>query len=183
MITETVQISDLNQYLYCPRRLYYLLFYNTQGMNKYLLEGRLNHQSHSKRGGWIHELYCRSDKIGLEGKIDVIESKGGDLFPIEKKRGYRYFENDVVQLTAYGMLLEEMSGKEIKSGYIYLYSTNKREKIEFTDELIEKVLATVNAIKTMKPSVLPDFTENKRKCSKCSVISYCMPYETSILEG
>lgn len=46
MITDNdlylVNVSDLNQYLYCPRRLYYLMFYQTQGLNYYLADGAQN---------------------------------------------------------------------------------------------------------------------------------------------
>lgn len=181
MSEEPVHISDLNQYLYCPRRLYYLLFYNTQGLNQYLLDGRLRHQNHGKRGGWIHELYLRSDKLFLQGKIDVVESKDGRMIPVEKKRGYRYFENDAIQLTAYAMLLEEKTGEKIDYGFIYLYGVNRRERVEFDCILRNKVRSALADIKAMSPSNIPDFTENRRKCEKCSVVSYCMPYESEML--
>lgn len=50
MIDELVNVSDLNQYLYSPRRLYHLVFYQTQGMNRYLADGRMRHVNPGRRG-------------------------------------------------------------------------------------------------------------------------------------
>ncbi|MDD5617323.1 MAG: Dna2/Cas4 domain-containing protein [Candidatus Methanoperedens sp.] len=88
MITDNdlnlVNVSDLNQYLYCARRLYYLMFYKTQGLNYYLADGRSKHKNQSRRGGWYREIYLKSEKMHMHGKIDIIEGKA-DMTPIERK--------------------------------------------------------------------------------------------------
>jgi hypothetical protein len=106
MITDLVNISDLNQYLYCPRRLYYLMFFKTQEINVHLADGRGMHARQGRRGGWYREVYLRSERLGLHGKVDLIDIRNGAV-PVERKRGYAYYENDLVQLAAYAMLLEE----------------------------------------------------------------------------
>jgi CRISPR-associated exonuclease Cas4 len=181
MSDDPVNVSDLNQYLYCPRRLYYLMFYQTQGFNRYLAEGKIFHARHGRRGGWYHEVYLRSDRLGLHGKIDLIDTSHG-MIPVEKKRGDRYYPNDVIQLTAYAMLLSEASGDLVNYGYIYLSGTGRREKIEIEERSRKVVEDTILAIRSLDLSYIPPFCENKRKCSGCSTISYCMPYETLILE-
>ena len=40
MTEELVNVSDLNQYIYCPRRYWYLNFYDTQGRNYERVEGK-----------------------------------------------------------------------------------------------------------------------------------------------
>jgi len=177
-----VNVSDLNQYLYCPRRLYYLMFYHTQGLNFVLAEGRSNHARQGRRGGWYREMYLRSERLHLHGKIDLLQGRT-TLTPVERKHGTSYFDNDEVQLAAYCMLLEDYLGEPVRMGYIYLFGTNERYAITITDWHRERVMQVVETIRNMTIDSLPDFAENRNKCEKCSTIQYCMPLETEMLVG
>jgi len=176
-----VNVSDLNQYLYCPRRLYYLMFYDTQGLNYYLVDGRSKHAHQSRRGGWYREMYLRSDKLHLHGKIDLLEGKTR-LTPVERKHGDTYYDNDEIQLAAYCMILEDYLEEPVRMGYLYLFGTNERYAITITDWHREKVLEVTNAIRNMTIDAIPDFADNPNKCKNCSVVQYCMPLETKMLE-
>lgn len=180
MVRDLVNISDLNQFLYCPRRLYYLMFFKIQGINVYLADGRGMHARQGRRGGWYREVYLKSERLGLHGRIDLIDMRNGAV-PVERKRGYAYYENDLVQLAAYAMLLEEYLSEPVPRGYLYLYGTNERHPIEITEGLRRKVVDTVADIRAMRIDGIPMFCENPRKCGKCSVVGYCMPYEARIL--
>lgn len=180
--SDLVNVSDLNQYLYCPRRLYYLMFYDTQGLNFYLVDGRSKHANQSRRGGWYREMYLRSERLRLHGKIDLLESRTR-LTPVERKHGNSYFDNDEVQLAAYCMLLEDYLEEPVRMGYLYLFGTNERYAIEITDWHRNKVIETADAIRKMTLDCIPDFADNPKKCKKCSTVQYCMPFETMILEG
>jgi CRISPR-associated exonuclease Cas4 len=184
---DLVNVGDINQFLYCPRRFFYINYFDTIEMNYYLKDGLLKHKSQSRRGGWIRELYLRSEKLGLHGKIDVLESKSflsTDLVltPIERKRGSSYHDNDEIQLAAYCMLLEDHIGEPVRMGYLYLFGTNERYAISITDWHREKVIETAEAIRRMSLERIPDFAENPNKCEKCSTVQYCMPFETRMLE-
>ena len=176
-----VNTSDLNQYLYCPRRLYYLMFYQTQGLNFVLAEGRSKHAHQSRRGQWYREMYLRSEKLHLHGKIDLLEGKT-KLTPVERKRGSSYHDNDEVQLAAYCMLLEDYLDEPVRMGYLYLFGTNERYAITITDWHRNKVLQVVEAIRNMRLDKIPDFADNPKKCEKCSTAAYCLPEETRMLE-
>ena len=176
-----VNTSDLNQYLYCPRRLYYLMFYQTQGLNFVLAEGRSKHAHQSRRGQWYREMYLRSEKLHLHGKIDLLEGKT-KLTPVERKRGSSYHDNDEVQLAAYCMLLEDYLDEPVRMGYLYLFGTNERYAITITDWHREKVLQVVQAIRNMTLDNIPEFVDNPNKCEKCSTVQYCLPEETKMLE-
>lgn len=185
---ELVNIGFINQYLYCSRRFYYINYFDTIEMNYFLKDGLLKHDNQSRRGGWIRELYLRSEKLGIHGKIDVLELKniksiGTTLTPIERKRGSSYHHNDEVQLAAYCMLLEDYLGEPVTMGYLYLFGTNERYAITITDWHRDKVMQVVEAIRRMTIDRIPDFAENRNKCEKCSTVQYCMPLETEMLEG
>ena len=184
---EFVNVGHLNQYLYCPRRYYYINYFDTIEMNFYLRDGQLKHENQSRKGGWIREFYIKSENLGLHGKIDVLESKniksvGTTLTPIERKRGSSYHDNDEVQLAAYCMLLEDYLGEPVRMGYLYLFGTNERYAINITDWHRNKVLEVVGAIRSMSLDRIPDFADNPKKCEKCSTVQYCLPEETRMLE-
>ena len=177
---ELVNVSDLNQYLYCPRRLYYIRFFDTIGLNADLVSGRLRHQNLSRRGGWILERYLYSERLCLHGKVDLIEDDNGPV-PVERKSGIRVYDNDRIQLAAYALLIEEWYECEISIGYIYLFSTRRRFEVVISDDLRDSVSATVQAILSMKLTDIPPIQNNLNKCKRCSVLSYCLPHESRIV--
>lgn len=181
---EMVNVSDLNQYLYCPRRYWYLHFFDTQGENFERIDGSTTHERKSTRSNWINEMYIESDQLGLKGKIDVLEIDHGELVPIERKRASSgtYYRNDEIQLAGYSLLLEQEVDKRIDYGIIYLYSTDEREKIQITHDLRSAVRDTIQDIQNLSVSNVPPLTDNPNKCKKCSTRRYCMPEETAILE-
>ena len=135
MIRELVNVSDLSQYGYCPRRYWYLHFYDTQGRNYERIDGKTTHESKSTRGDWINEIYLESEGLGLKGRIDVLDDDGEDMVPVERKRSQsgQYYWNDELQLAGYCMLLEANISEAVPEGVIYLYSTDKRERIRVTE--------------------------------------------------
>lgn len=182
--TEFVNVSDLNQYGYCPRRYWYLHYYDTQGRNYQRVEGTTTHESKSTRGDWMNELYLESEELGLKGKIDILDVEAEQAVPVERKRAAsgRYYWNDELQLAGYCMLLEAQIDEPVREGVIYLYETDERYRIEITEEHRQAVHKAIHEIKTMSVDDVPPLVDNPNKCEKCSTRQYCMPMETAILE-
>lgn len=185
MKNELVNVSDLNQYSYCPRRYWYLHFYDTQGRNYERVEGKTTHENKSSRGNWFNELYVESEELGLKGKIDVLELEDDRIIPIERKRAEsgKYYRSDEIQLAGYCMLLEKRLDEPVRQGAIYLYETDQRMHIPITDNHRESVKEQIEAIRSMSPDTVPSLTDNPEKCEKCSTRHYCMPAETAQLES
>jgi CRISPR-associated exonuclease Cas4 len=184
MSDELVNVSDLNQFLYCPRRYWYLHFFDTQGRNYYRTEGKTRHENKASRGGWLNELYLESEALGLKGKIDVLDLDSGRTVPVERKRAGSgdYYWNDEVQIAGYCLLLEEHLGESVREGAIYLYETDQRMHITITDNHRKTVHEVVETMRSMSPDNVPPLTDNPNKCEKCSTREYCMPAETARLE-
>lgn len=180
---ELVYVSALNEFVYCPRRYYYQHYYDEIGKPYELVDGRSKHEGASRRGGWVTERYFRSEKIGLHGKIDLVETDGGTPTPVERKRAESgsYYPSDELQLAGYCMLLETAIGERVDIGYIYLYSTDTRHAIRITSDHREAVHEIIDRINDMSVDSVPPLTENRSKCDACSAQSYCMPGETAIL--
>jgi CRISPR-associated exonuclease Cas4 len=184
MTEELVNVSDLNQFQYCPRRYWYLHFFDTQGRNYYRIEGKTRHENKASRGDWVNELYLESESLGLKGKIDVLDLEDGRTIPIERKRAGsgEYYWNDEVQIAGYCLLLEENIAGSVREGAIYLYETDQRMHIPITEDHREAVRDAIDAMRSMTPDTVPPLTDNPNKCEKCSTREYCMPGETARLE-
>lgn len=184
MTDNLINVSDLNQYSYCPRRYWYLQFYDTQGRNYELVEGKTTHENQSTRGDWLNELYLESETLGLKGRIDILELDNERPIPVERKRAESgdYYRSDEVQLAGYCMLLEEHIGESVHEGAIYLYETDQRMHVQITERHRETVREQIQAIQAMSVDSIPPFTDNPKQCEACSARSYCMPAETATLE-
>ncbi|AJF26808.1 CRISPR-associated protein Cas4 [Haloarcula sp. CBA1115] len=183
MTPEMINVSDLNQFSYCPRRYWYLHYFDTQGRNYERTEGKSMHEAQATRGGWLNELYLEDEELGLKGKIDVLELNE-DLIPIERKRAEsgEYYKSDKLQLAGYCLLLESYLDEPVREGAIYLYETDQRMHIRITDELRDEVQEQLDAMRSLDTNEVPPITENPQKCDGCSTRSYCMPRETLLLE-
>jgi CRISPR-associated exonuclease Cas4 len=181
---ELVQVSELQEFVYCARRFYYQRYHDEIGTPYELVDGRSKHQNQSKRGNWITERYFRSEELGLHGKLDLIETDGDFLTPVERKRAEsgEYYPSDEVQLAGYCMLLEAVTEEPVNVGYIYLYSTDERHAIRITEEHRRTVEEIITRIEQMTVDTIPSFTDNPNKCEACSARTYCMPKETAKLE-
>jgi CRISPR-associated exonuclease Cas4 len=125
---ELVHVSELQEFVYCPRRHYYQRYHDQIGTPYELVDGRSKHDNQSERGGWITERYFSSSMLGLHGKVDLVEADDDTLTPVERKRAESgvYYQSDEVQLAGYCMLLEDAIDTPVNIGYIYLYSTDER---------------------------------------------------------
>lgn len=181
---ELVHVSELQEFVYCPRRHYYQRYHNQIGRPYELVDGRSMHDKQSDRGGWITERYFRSESLGLHGKIDLVEQDDGVMTPVERKRAESgaFYESDEVQLAGYCMLLADEIDEAVNVGYIYLYSTDERHAIHITEQHRQTVNEIVSRIRSMTVDSIPSLTDNPKKCGACSARHYCMPRETAILE-
>ena len=184
MSKSLINVSDLNQFSYCPRRYWYLHFFDTQGRNYERVEGTTKHQNQSTRGNWLIELYIESEELGLKGKIDVVDLEDGRTIPVERKRAEsgQYYWSDEVQIAGYCMLLESRIDEPVREGAIYIYETDQRMHVPITERHRDDVRDQIEAMRNLTVNNAPPLVDNTNKCDKCSTREYCLPRETAILE-
>ncbi len=205
---ESIPISALQHYLYCPRQCALIHLEHVWVENVYTVEGR---QMHDKAHLGIVEhrgdcriatgLLLRSEALGLTGQADVVEFFRQDgcwqPYPVEYKLGRpKSMDADCVQLCAQALCLEEMLGKRIPEGALFYGKTRRRVIVIFDSELRERTVITVDAVRTLlqqrKTPPPPSKEQIKILCSACSLRDDCMPmvsrssatrYLQAILEG
>lgn len=182
---ETIPLSALNQYAYCPRRCYLILMEGEFEDNVHTFSGSMEHERVDQLKYEIKDgvrveygLPVWSDKLGLSGRCDGVEfHPDGSIYPVEYKHGKRRrWLNDDLQLAAQALCLEEMTGKRIAKGAIYHQKSKRRREVTMTEALRTEVIITVQAIRKMlENGVCPPPTEDSRRCPECSLKPLCQP--------
>lgn len=182
---ESLPISALNQYSYCPRRCYLIHCESEFADNLHTLSGTNEHENvnleHTEFRANVRtefSLPVWSEKLGLTGICDVVEFyPNGIVYPIEYKHGKRRkWANDDVQLAAQAMCLEEMLSVHIPAGAVYHIQSRRRRKIEINQELRDFVRQTVLEVREILNDIqCPKPTNQVQRCRECSMNSLCNP--------
>jgi CRISPR-associated exonuclease Cas4 len=95
---------------------------------------------------------------------------------VEYKRGEKgEWDNDVMQVVAQALCLEEMTGKSVAKGYVYYAQTHQRQEIEITAELRKEAIAAISEIsQMMETGKMPPAIYGNR-CKGCSLFKQCVP--------
>ena len=194
---EWLLLSGIQHFIFC-RRQWALIHVEQQWQeNALTAEGRILHRRADdpffteKRKGVIiaRSVPVSSPELGLTGMCDVVEFTaapegvqlpGRDGFyqpaPVEYKRGHKKHDHcDEAQLCAQAMCLEEMLATPIPTGYIYYAQTRRREAVEFTADLRDKVLKAVREMHAYYQRGYTPKVKPFKGCRACSLADICLP--------
>jgi len=194
-VSELIQISALNQFLYCNRRAALIHVDGVFKHNEHTVAGELLHKQvdlpgYEHRAGWklLRALPVFSQNLGLSGKADIVEvlyenKKIIATRPVEYKKGkVSKWMNDRVQLCAQALCLEEMFGIEVKEGMIFHAKSNKRTVVNFDAALRENTKNAVIQLHSLLESNQIPKAELKPQCEGCSLHEICLPEISSKAE-
>lgn len=179
---ELVPISALEHYSYCPRQCALIHREQTFDENLYTLRGRAVHERvdmaacETEHGVRVeHSLPLWSASLGLVGKADAVEFRGGAPYPVEYKHAIHSRRHADLQLCAQAMCLEEMTGQPVAKGAVYEHSRRSRREVLFTPALREQVRGAVLEIRRiLRSDPLPPVVADRR-CARCSLLDSCLP--------
>lgn len=181
---ESVAISALQHYIYCPRQCGLIHVAQVWSENLHTQKGRREHDrvdvpEHEMKDGVRIEraLPVWSEELGLTGKCDVVEfHEAGVVYPVEYKHGPRKKGlHDDVQLCAQAMCLEEMLDLVIREGAIFHIKSKRRRLVSFDTELRQRVRDTAQAVHQMiETQTIPEPGFGK-SCEQCSLLEICLP--------
>jgi CRISPR-associated exonuclease Cas4 len=182
---ESLPLSLLNDFLYCPRRAALKVVEGWRSANVHTARGDIVHE-HADMPGYevakgatlLRALPVFSDRLGLSGKCDIIEQRSdGSYFPVEFKVGRRReFENDDVQLCAQALCLEEMLGVAIPRGAIFHAQSKRRREVEFNADLRQRTEDVARQLHELQASEsIPPAPYVEGRCEECSLFDICLP--------
>ena len=180
---DSIMISALRHYGYCPRSCALIHIEQTFDENLYTLRGRTVHQqvdeveSVSEHGVRVERaMPIWNRRLGLIGKADVVEFHADVPYPVEYKHSpRRQREHDDLQLCAQAICLEEMTGQVVSRGAIFHHKSRRRREVIFTPELRRQVEEAVTAIRSLLADKRLPLPVNDQRCEKCSLKEACMP--------
>jgi CRISPR-associated exonuclease Cas4 len=186
---ETVALSALQHWAYCPRQCALIHLDQSFDENLSTLRGRAVHSLVDQPGLELRSglrieraLPLWHDALGLVGKADVVEFEpDGTPYPVEYKRGSRHKAAaiaacDDLQLAAQALCLESMTGRAVNEGAIFYAESKRRRVVHLDAALREQVEHATQAVRAMLAAAcLPPPTDDVRRCPRCSMKERCQP--------
>lgn len=182
-------ITDLKQYIYCPRIFYYHACLPGIRPVTYKMQAGIEAHEHERKRAFRRSLAMygelvakryfdvsvQSTELGLAGEIDeVVETNDGESIPVDyklaRKAGYHF----KVQLAAYAMLLEATYPTQVKVGYLYLLLSRKTERVSITSKLRTEVRQALQIMRGVaKTETIPVPTPWRQRCVDCEFRRFC----------
>lgn len=180
-----ISISILNDFIFCPRSIYFHYVHGDVGQEMYHTEVQINgkeaHRSietkqyTTKKDVLIGiDVYC--EKYNIAGKIDIFNIPEGKLIE-RKNRVTKIYDGYVFQVYAQTFSLIEM-GYEVKKIIIYDKTKNINYPIPLPwedDAMFNKFEKLIDSINSFSLNSI-HFKPNPEKCKKCIYSDLCDYY-------
>ena len=127
--------------------------------------------------GWTlsaDDITLRSPAVGLSGKPDRMVLRRGWIIPEEKKGKPTLYDNYILQLGVYLVLIEELFERRPPYGFVVL-GNGQRKMIDNAEDLRDKVQATAEAIRAARTKLWQTLEgpANTNQCGGCVVSNGC----------
>lgn len=186
------RVTDLKQYSYCPRILYYhTVLPDVRPVTFKMEAGVAAHEAESDRerrrslrtygvaeGERRFDVSLYSPTLLLSGQLDMLIITNEEWIPVEYKDAGREGAHYRLQLYAYGRLLAHCRPREeerrIGRGFIYLIPRRQAVEVSFTGDLrreFEAALETMLAVAERQR--MPAAVAQTRKCIDCEFRRFC----------
>jgi CRISPR-associated endonuclease Cas1/CRISPR-associated protein Cas4 len=193
----------INEFVYCPRLAYLEWVQAEWAENADTVDGRFAHRRTDSARGTMPEaeeldeadrIHARSitlasEALGVIAKLDLVEGEDGQVRPVDTKRGRRpHVERSAylperVQVALQILLLRE-HGYNCDEGILYFAESRERVPVVLDEDLHAEVIRAVHGLRLMAASSrIPPPLEDSPKCSRCSLVSICLPDEVSWLRA
>lgn len=184
-----LSVTDVRQYFYCPRIVYYRLAQPLRRPTTYKMrEGKLAQdrtadlererslQAYGLNAGARHfNVSLRSETIGLQGIVDMVIVTAEEAIPVEFKNTTQPpARNHSYQLAAYALLVEERWGLPVRRGFVYRMPLKEATAIRLTPALRQAVTGALVAMRRMvAQEAQPEPTEHVGRCVECEYRRFC----------
>ena len=193
---EPIPLSRLSHAGFCLRRAALLTNEQVWAESADTAKGRSEHERvHTQRierrgdSAKLYEFPVFSKAMGVSGKCDCIEAEASAqgcmipaldfpvrLYPVEYKHGKLRAEQEYeVQLCAQAMCLEEMFVTEIPEGAIYYGEIRRRQPVELTAALRERVRDSFAEMHRLFERGYTPRAKMTAACKSCSMQELCQP--------
>ena len=189
----------VNEYVYCPRLAYLEWVQGEWAESADTVAGTHAHRRVDREDRPLppadalgeadrprtRSVTLSSRRLGLVARIDLVESDGESVVPVDYKRGKRphvavgAYEPERVQLCVQGLLLEE-NGYRCTEGVLYFAESRERVRVVFDEELREATRGAIGGLRLVAAGGrIPPPLRDSPKCPRCSLVGICLPDEVN----
>lgn len=179
---NNIIISNLNDFIFCPRSIYFHnlyyqsdehLYHSSFQENGKFVHKNIDQNKYSSKKSFLQGINIYSSELGVSGKIDLFDSENKIL--IERKNKInKIYEGYYLQVYAQYFCLKEM-GYDIKQIKLYSISDNKSYFIEIPSEndknKLKNIIQKINLFQLDN-----NFKQNINKCRMCIYKEICDIY-------
>jgi CRISPR-associated exonuclease Cas4 len=186
---DLLHVTELRQWVYCPRVVYYHQVMPGVGQSTYKMKEGLRAQElieNLEMRRTLREygldgaerqfgLWLEDESLGLTGRIDLLlrSEKYGAVVDFKLTSG-DVGENHRMQLAGYASLVETALHTPVRLAFLFRIPDSKVFPVPITKELNERVLESIRVIQKMrKTQELPEPTSVRARCSECEYGNYC----------
>lgn len=183
-----MRVTDIKEYTYCPRVFYFETC--LPGLHHYTVKMQVGQKAHEHQRGLARrrtldaygltegerafDVPIISEKLGISGEVDEVLLCPDEVIPVDYKNTVRIGYHFRLQLTAYGLLLEETMNKPVHRGFFYLIPERRAEELTFTGK---RQKAAAQALDDMYEIVtterVPAPTRYRDRCLTCKYRRFC----------
>lgn len=190
-----ITVSDVKQYLYCPKIIYFdHVLHVPKPPDQKLETGKEKHDSittkEKRRKGAIFydqeldqaeklfRVALESNILGLRGVLDYLVKTEREFIPVDYKFGSSHSGavhlNHKYQLAAYALLVEENFKTIVLRGFIHYSKDRVNVQIDLNDEIRRRTLKMIREIEgIIEEEIEPMGTRNPGRCIDCEYSRYC----------
>jgi CRISPR-associated exonuclease Cas4 len=184
-----IPVTDLKQWAYCPRVVYYHRVLPGVGKPTWKMREALTAQGiierlEMRRGlreyGWEGSsrrfgIWLTSESLGLKGKLDLLLERGGEGAVVDfKLTSGEVGDNHRMQLTSYAMLVEACCGLQVDTAFVYRIPDDRVFGFSVTSAWKQRVTEATSAIRELERTAwCPERTPVRVRCVECEYANFC----------
>lgn len=194
---EYLMISGIQHFCFCRRQWALIHVEQQWAENVHTVVGELMHQK-------VHDPYLTEKRkdvlitralpvvsrtLGISGECDVVEFHKEEegvklyghrglykIYPIEYKKGKpKESEEDILQLVAQVLCLEEMFSTDISEGALFYGETRRHDPVRVTEVLRNQVKEMISEMHQYYSRKYTPQAKYSKRCKSCSLNDICMP--------
>lgn len=188
MLPESVPVSLIRQYLFCPRVPWHLAagtpaaspLWVRQGVEHHRRQRRLTRPRKLRALGLADaerrfEVSLESERFGLHGIVDLVLLTDDEVVPVEfKLQNAPPTRAICLQLLAYGLVAEAEYMRPFRRGLVICGSRSRTYPIQRTPDLENRLEQTLAHLRRDRASpVLPPSSAQANKCTQCEYLPHC----------
>lgn len=183
-------VSDVRQHCYCPRIPYFRLGLRLphRAVTYKMAEGILEHQrtealEHRRGlraygledGERLFDVWLRSARLGLGGRLDLLIRRRCEAIPVEFKNTHAPPAlHHKYQLAAYALLAEDAFGLPVRRAFVYRIPLKAAHEVAITPAMrayTRRVLGEIRG--AVAAERMPEGTRRLGRCVECEFLPYC----------